>query len=152
MKTPRCLLPLLCSLLVFSTSGVLAKSGWTDDYEKAVAQAKQEKKIVLVDFTGSDWCGWCIKLDKEVFAKPAFKTYAKDKLVLVEIDFPQAKKLPRKKEEANEALQQKYGVEGFPTVIVLDSEGKKIGQLGYVKGGPEAFIAELEKITAKTGA
>jgi protein disulfide-isomerase len=152
MKTTSYLLPLLGSLLMFGAVEAVAKSGWTDDYEKAVAQAKEEKKIVLVDFTGSDWCGWCIKLDKEVFAKPAFKTYAKEKLVLVEIDFPQGKKLPRKKEEANEALQQKYGVEGFPTVVVLDSEGKKIGELGYVKGGPEAFIAELEKITAKAGA
>ena len=65
-----------------------AAAGWDDDYEKAVAQAKAEKKMVLLDFTGSDWCGWCIKLDKEVFSQPEFKDYAKENLVLVEVDFP----------------------------------------------------------------
>jgi protein disulfide-isomerase len=142
---------LLSSTAVLSllTSTALAAAGWSDDYEKSVAKAKAEKKMVLLDFTGSDWCGWCIKLDKEVFSKPEFKSYAKDNLVLVEVDFPQGKKLSKKTEEQNEKLQKEHGVRGFPTIIVLDSEGKKLGQLGYEEGGPKNFIAKLDALKSK---
>jgi protein disulfide-isomerase len=151
MKTQLLTLSAVGALLALSTSSVFAKAGWTDDYEKAKATAKAEKKMVLINFTGSDWCGWCIKLDKEVFSKPAFKEHMKDKYVLVELDFPQTKKLPEKKKAANEALSEKYKVQGFPTLVVLDSEGNQVGELGYVKGGPEAFIAELDKVATKSG-
>jgi protein disulfide-isomerase len=142
---------MLSSLAVLSllTSAALAASGWGDDYEKAVAQAKAEKKMVLLDFTGSDWCGWCIKLDKEVFSKPDFKAYAKDNLVLVEVDFPQGKKLPKKVVEQNEKLQKEHGVRGYPTIVVLNPEGKKVGQLGYMEGGPKAFLAKLDELKGK---
>src|SRR5207249_2695874 len=83
------------------SSAALAAAGWTDDYEKALAQAKADKKIVLLDFTGSDWCPWCIKLDKEVYEKPKFKEYAKDNLVLVTVDFPNGKHLTKKVKEQN---------------------------------------------------
>ena len=146
MKTPAALL--ISAGLALTAASAFAKSGWVEDYEKALATAKAEKKMVLIDFTGSDWCSWCIKLDKEVFSKPKFKEYAKEKFVLVEIDFPQTKRLSKPKQAAHDALAKKYSVEGFPTVIVLDSEGKEIGKLGYVEGGPEAFIAELEKLKA----
>lgn len=126
-----------------------AAAGWDDDYDKALAKAKADKKMVLLDFTGSDWCGWCIKLDKEVFSKSKFKEYAKDNLVLVELDFPQGKRLSKKTKEQNEKLQQQYRVQGFPTIIVLNSEGKQVGQLGYMEGGPEAFVAELDKLKGK---
>jgi protein disulfide-isomerase len=142
---------LLSSTAVLSllTSAALAAAGWSDDYEKSVAKAKAEKKMVLLDFTGSDWCGWCIKLDKEVFSKAEFKSYAKDNLVLVEVDFPQGKRLPKKTQEQNERLQKEHGVRGFPTIIVLDSEGKKVGQLGYEEGGPKNFIAKLDALKSK---
>ena len=87
MKNSRSLLASLLAL-AFTASAFAGGEGWSDNYAKALAQAKAEKKLVLVDFTGSDWCGWCIKLDKEVFSKPEFKTYAKENLVLVELDFP----------------------------------------------------------------
>jgi thioredoxin-related protein len=77
----------LLSLALVTSTAAFAAAGWDDDYEKALAQAKAEKKMVVLDFTGSDWCGWCIKLDKEVFSKKEFKDYAKDNLVLVEVDF-----------------------------------------------------------------
>ncbi len=137
------------ALLTLTSTTALAAGGWDDDYDKALAQAKTEKKMVLLDFTGSDWCGWCIKLDKEVFSKPDFKTYAKANLVLVEVDFPQGKRQTRKLKEQNEKLQAEHGVKGYPTIIVLDAEGKKVGQLGYMEGGPKAFIAELDKLKAK---
>src|SRR6476659_6847904 len=108
---------------------------WLTDLPKAQAQAKKENKLVMLDFTGSDWCGWCIKLDKEVFSKPEFKSYAKDNLVLVEVDFPKLKELPADVAKQNDKLQKQYKIEGYPTVIVLNSAGKKVGELGYQEGG-----------------
>jgi protein disulfide-isomerase len=139
----------VCALAALGSTAAYAAAGWDDDYEKAVAQAKAEKKLVLLDFTGSDWCGWCIKLDKEVFSKPEFKSYAKDHLVLVEVDFPQAKRQTKKLKEQNEKLQQEHGVRGYPTIIILNPEGKKVGQLGYQEGGPKAFIAKLDELKGK---
>lgn len=137
------------AVLSLLTSAALAAAGWSDDYEKSIAQAKAEKKMVLLDFTGSDWCGWCMKLDKEVFSKPEFKKYAKENLVLVEVDFPQGKRLPKKVQEQNEKLQKEHGVRGYPTIIVLNSEGSKVGQLGYMEGGPKNFIAKLDELKSK---
>ncbi len=139
----------VCAVLAVTSSAALAAAGWDDDYEKAVAKAKAEKKMVLLDFTGSDWCGWCIKLDKEVFSKPEFKEYAKANLVLVEVDFPQGKRQTKKLKEQNEKLQQEHGVQGYPTIIVLNSEGKKVGKLGYMEGGPKAFVAKLDELKGK---
>lgn len=118
---------------------------WMTDLPKAQAKAKAEKKLVMLDFTGSDWCGWCIKLHKEVFSKPEFEEYAKKNLVLVEVDFPHGKQQTEELKKANQKLQQKYGIEGYPTLIVLNGEGTKIAESGYVQGGPKAFITDLEK-------
>ena len=139
----------LTAALAVSTSAALAAAGWDDDYDKALAKAKTEKKMVLLDFTGSDWCGWCVKLDKEVFSKPEFKTYAKDNLVLVEVDFPHEKRQSKKLKEQNGKLQKDFGVSGFPTIIVLNAEGKQVGQLGYMEGGPTAFIAKVNELKGK---
>jgi len=123
---------------------------WLTDLPKAEAKAKAEKKMVMLDFTGSDWCGWCIKLNREVFSQPEFAKYAKENLVLVEVDFPQAKKQSEELKKANEALQEKYKVDGYPTIIVLNSAGEKMGQLEYMPGGPKPFIAELEKLRKRS--
>jgi len=138
-----------CAFLALGSTSTFAVTGWGDDYEKALAQAKAEKKMVLLDLTGSDWCGWCIKLDKEVFSETEFKSYAKDNLVLVAVDFPQRHKLPKEKQEQNDALQAQYGVRGYPTIIVLNPEGKPVGKLGYQPGGPKAFIAKLDELKGK---
>ena len=136
-----------------------AELNWLTDAAKAQAQAKAENKIVLLDFTGSDWCGWCIKLNKEVFSTPEFAKYAKKNLVLVEVDFPHRKKLSDAQKRANEALSNKYGIEGYPTLILLDGSGKKVGELSYSDGvdrtgnrdgsritaNPTTFIAAIEK-------
>lgn len=123
-----------------------AQTVWLTDLPKALEQAKAEDKAVLVDFTGSDWCGWCIKFKKEVLATSEFEAYAAKNLVLVELDFPKKRKLPAKLKEANDALKAKYDVKGFPTLLLLDKDGKEIGrQRGFSKGGPVAFIAKLEK-------
>jgi thioredoxin-related protein len=119
---------------------------WMTDLPKAEAKAKAENKLVIMDFTGSDWCPWCIKLRKEVFQTPEFIQYASKNLVPVEIDFPRHKEQSTELKQANRALQRKYSIEGYPTVIVLNSEGKKVGQLGYEPGGPKAFIEQLDKL------
>lgn len=127
-----------------------AELQWMTDLPKAQEKAKTEKKLVLMDFTGSDWCPWCVKLNKEIFSQAEFVEYAQKNLVPVEIDFPRKKEQSAELKAANQKLQQQYKIEGYPTVIVLDANGKKVGELGYMQGGPKAFIAELDKIKAKS--
>src|SRR5215213_4076122 len=110
-----------CAVLAFTSA--VAGTGWSDEYETALAQAKKENKKILLDFTGSDWCGWCKKLDAEVFSQPEFKEYAAKKLVLVEVDFPRGFKLPEATKKQNDALQSKYRIQGFPTIVLLSSGG-----------------------------
>jgi len=125
-----------------------ADLNWGTDVPKALAQAKADKKMVLLDFTGSDWCGWCIKFDKETLSTDKFADYAKSHLELVTLDFPNKKPQSDALKSANATLQKKYNVDGFPTFILLNADGKEIGrQVGYAPGGPEAFIAELEKFS-----
>ena len=135
-------------LLTLSLAPALpaADGNWQTDPEKALSDAKGTKKLVLMDFTGSDWCGWCIKLNKEVFSQPEFQEYAKENLVLLELDFPRSKPQTAEDKARNEALAKKFRIQGFPTIVVLNSEGKQVGQLGYMKGGPAAFIDALKKI------
>jgi protein disulfide-isomerase len=123
---------------------------WMTDLPAAQKKAKEEKKMVLMDFTGSDWCGWCIKLNKEVFSTKEFADYAKDNLVLVEIDFPRRRAQSPELKKANGALQAKYGADGYPTIVVLNSEGKQVWkQGGYMPGGPKAWIAKLDEARKK---
>ena len=137
---------LACWALLQASAGELT---WLTDLAKAQAKAKSENKLVLMDFTGSDWCPWCIKLNKEVFSTTEFQEYAGKNLVAVEVDFPRTKAQTAELKKANKELQEKYKIEGYPTVIVLNSDGKKIGELGYQPGGPKPFIAELEKLKEK---
>lgn len=139
---------ILGTITALALTGVMAADAvnWLTDAVKAQAQAKAENKLVLLDFTGSDWCGWCIKLNKEVFSQPEFADYAKRNLVCVEVDFPMKKKLSAEQKKANDALAAKYNIRGYPTIIVLNGEGKKVGELGYMKGGPKKFTAELDKL------
>lgn len=138
---------LLLSALVLAASTVFAgEGGWQTDYKAALAQAAKENKPVLLDFTGSDWCGWCIRLDKETFSQPEFQSFAKKNLVLVEVDFPNNKPQPANIKKQNEELQKQYNVEGFPTLVLLNSQGKEIARNpGYLPGGPKAFISWVEQ-------
>ena len=120
-------------------------AAWLDNYEKALAQAKTENKAVLLDFTGSDWCGWCIKMVKETLSQKEFTDYAAKNLVLVEVDFPNKKQLSEDTKKQNEDLKKKFEANGFPTFVLVDKNGKEIGrQRGYLTGGPSAFIAKLD--------
>lgn len=139
---------LVFALMLGLTTNLVQAGLWTDDYEEALAQAKAENRFVLLDFTGSDWCGWCIKLDKEVFSKNAFKDYAKTNLVCVTLDFPRKHELKRKMKERNEELSKKFSIRGFPSIVLLDPDGKKIAQTGYQAGGSEAYVQHLEGLLA----
>ena len=133
--------------LVIATSAVFAEDSWITDLPKAMEQAKAEKKMVLLDFTGSDWCPPCKSLHKNVLTSAEFSKFAKDNLVLVELDFPKSKPLSDEIKAANKALGAKYGIKGYPTVIVLDAEGKELfRKVGY-GGTPAAdYVAELAKL------
>jgi thioredoxin-related protein len=134
------------AVIILSSPISFAKTDWSENYQACLARGKAEKKLVLLDFTGSDWCEWCMRLNKEVFSTPEFKNYAKDNLVLMDVDFPQAKAQSNKIKAQNEMLQQRFQVQGFPTLVVLNSNGKPIKELGYMEGGPKAFIAALKKL------
>ncbi len=147
---------MLVALVMTATTGCAASEGdtkghanWLTDFELARKQATERKLPILADFSGSDWCGWCIKLDKEVFAKKAFQSYAKDNVVLFLADFPSRKKLPAKVTKQNEKLAEVYGVRGFPTVLLLDAKGKILGRTGYQAGGPTAYVKHIEDLLAK---
>ena len=131
---------------------VVRASDWQTDYEHALATAKAARKCVLLDFTGSDWCGPCIEMRKEVFSQTAFLNFAKANLVLVEVDYPRRKVLPEKVKKQNQLLLHQYSIErsGYPTVVLLDPDGKILGQLeGYAGERPADIIAWIEKLRTK---
>ena len=120
-------------------------NSWMTDFEAAQSKAAETGKPMLLNFSGSDWCHWCIQLDKEVLSQDAFQEYAASELVLVEVDFPRGKQQSEAVKTQNKALAEKYGIRGFPTVILLSSEGELIGQTGYRPGGAEAYVAHLKE-------
>jgi thioredoxin-related protein len=143
---------LACALLfcLSLVSTQAAEARWLYDIPQAQAQAKKENKLVLIDFTGSDWCGWCIKLKAEIFSTPEFNNYARTNLVLVEIDFPRFKPLSPELMATNEKMQQKYKAEGFPTIVVLDPNAKEIWRLGgYAPGTPADWIRTMDVLKVK---
>lgn len=132
------------------SAGAFAADGWMTDFEKAKAKAKAENKHMLIDFSGSDWCGWCVKLDKEVFSQKDFKAYATDNLVLVLADFPRDKsKQSAELQKQNAQMAEEFGVRGFPSVFILNPDGKAVAQTGYQDGGPEAYVAHIKKLIAE---
>jgi len=123
---------------------------WMSDWNAAKEKAAAEKKPILINFTGTDWCGWCIRLEKEVFSKKAFKDYATKNLVLMEVDFPRKKELPAEVQEQNKKLDKEFKIEGYPTIFLLDAEGKKLSEdIGYREGGPEAYVKHLKELIDK---
>lgn len=147
---------MICLILTFAApvpTGTAAetKSGgtsWTNSYADAKAYAAANHKLILADFTGSDWCPYCAQLQHEVFNKQAFKDWSPNHVALLELDFPQRKRLPANIKQQNDRLRQKFGVNVFPTVIVLDANGKEIDRIsGY--GGAAKWMARIKQIVAK---
>jgi thioredoxin-related protein len=145
IKSSVAMMALYCS--GFALAG---GEGWTSDFTAAKKQATESKKDLLIDFTGSDWCGWCIKLNEEVFSKDAFKAGVKDTLVLVELDYPKDKsKLTAETIQQNKELAEKYPISGYPSIILTDAEGKPYAATGYQEGGPEAYVKHLNELREK---
>jgi protein disulfide-isomerase len=129
---------------------------WHTNLKEAMEIAKKQDKPLFLFFTGSDWCGWCIRLQKEVFKTPEFEAWAKQKVVLVELDFPRRTEQTAEIKNQNNQLQQAFGVQGFPTVWFAkanDKAGKvnfeQLGSTGYVAGGPSAWLSGADQIIAK---
>jgi uncharacterized protein YyaL (SSP411 family) len=143
---------ILSALLFCCLAGTLlaADPSWLTSLPDAKAKAEKEKKLLLLDFTGSDWCGWCKKLDAETFSKPEFAEYASKHLVLVQVDFPANKPQSDELKAANKALGIKYGISGYPTLLAMKPDGTVVWkQVGYLEGGPSAMIAKLDAAQAK---
>ncbi|CAA6689619.1 MULTISPECIES: thioredoxin family protein [unclassified Lentimonas] len=121
-----------------------ANSGiWYTNFKQAASLAKSQNKKMLINFTGSDWCGWCIKLDKEVFSQTSFTQHAAQNYILLRCDFPKRTKLPAALQTQNQTLAKKFGVREFPTIIVLKPDGSVYSKGGYVSGGPSAFLSSI---------
>lgn len=139
------------ALLAFGVLGAsAADNNWLTDMEKAKEIAKKENKAILLNFTGSDWCGFCIKLKDKVFTTKEFQEYASENLVLVEVDFPDKKKLPDDLKKANEKLKNQFGIQGYPTIVIVDASGNKLGEaVGYGGDTPKEYIAKLDSMVGK---
>ena len=129
---------------------------WETNVNKAIEVSKKTKKPMLLFFTGSDWCGWCIRLQKEVLKTPEFASWAKQNVVLVELDYPRSKPQTNEIKQQNAQLQQIFGIQGYPTVhfaTVSDTKGKinfkSLGNTGYVSGGPSAWLGVANGILKK---
>lgn len=120
------------------------------DLTGAIARAKTENKLVLMDFTGSDWCPPCMALHREIFSKREFGKYAESNLVFLVVDFPKKFHLPPNAGATNDLLLGKFNVEGFPTLVALDGQGKEVWRhLGFMDGGPQQLAATLDGLKTK---
>ncbi|NRT16066.1 protein disulfide-isomerase [Flavobacterium sp. 28A] len=126
---------------------------WHTNVKEAIAVSEKQKRPLLLFFTGSDWCGWCIRLQKEVLLTPEFKKWASENVVLVELDYPRRTPQTNEIKAQNIELQQAFGIQGFPTIHFAKGITKNdkvnfegLGSTGYVAGGPTAWLAVADKI------
>lgn len=127
------------------TSARADEAPWKTSFAEAVAEASQQNKQILLNFTGSDWCPWCVKMDQEVLSQKQFSEFASKNFILVKLDFPRHKKLSPDEKAQNDQLAKKYGIQGFPTFVLVDSSGKEVRrQEGYLEGGPHEFLKWAE--------
>ena len=145
-RTLKTLSAILVLALIAAPSALAGGEGWTDNYETAKKTAAEQKKDMILDFTGSDWCGWCIRLNEEVFSKDAFKTYAAENFVLVELDFPNKKKQSAQLKAQNQKLKEQFGIRGYPSIYLTDAAGRPYAKTGYQRGGAENYVKHLETL------
>lgn len=126
---------------------------WYTDVREAITVSNKEQKPMLMFFTGSDWCGWCIRLQNEVLKTEEFKKWASGNVVLVELDYPRAVVQTPEIKNQNLELQQAFQIQGFPTIFFTSAESKDgkvnfkgLGKTGYVAGGPSAWLTVAEGI------
>jgi protein disulfide-isomerase len=128
----------------FATAAASDRLDWHTDPQVARELAVESGLPILMNFTGSDWCKWCIKLDQEVFSQPEFIDYANDNLVLLKLDFPRRTPQPLAEQKRNEQYARQYMVRGFPTIMLTNPDGSVIAQTGYQQGGAGNYIRHLE--------
>ena len=135
--------------MVFAAAAFAATStpqGFTDNLDEALKSAKANKRHVVAVFSGSDWCEWCQQLEKEVLSTEVFRKGAANVYELVYIDNPRDQDLLSEHGKANNRrLMLKYDIQGFPTVLILDADGKKVAEMGYDAGGPERYLEKIEE-------
>lgn len=138
----------LAAAILAGTASAQTQIQWLTDFKKAQEQAKATNKLLLIEFTGSDWCPPCRMLQKEVLSTREFQEYASKNLVLLEVDFPRAKQQTAELQQQNQTLAERFAIDGFPSIILLNGDGKKLGQLvGYdPHAGRQGFIDALEKM------
>lgn len=141
----------LCGLVAVAFGAKLSKSvpkGWGEDFAAASETAKKEGKLLLLAFSGSDWCGWCVKMEKEIYSQKKFINEAKKKFVLVMIDSPRNKEILTKlAKKQNPELVKKYGIRGYPSTIIARPSGEVVKRFGgYQKGGIESFLEALNAV------
>jgi thioredoxin-related protein len=137
---------------LLALASMAAEPQWLTDLAAAKTKAKAEKKLVLLDFTGSDWCPPCKALHKNVLTSREFQDLAKEKLVLVELDFPRQKSQSAELKKANRELQAKFSVDGYPTIIVLDPEGKELSrEVGYSGALAADYVSKLKRKLESAG-
>lgn len=140
----------ITGFIIFSSlTSSTQRISWETDYHKAVEKAKVEKKPIILFFTGSDWCVWCTRLEKEVFNTDDFVTIAKDKYIFVKLDFPMNKEQDPSLAQQNQKLQEKYSIEGFPTLVILSNDESYLGTANYEAGGGRKYAALLEKTMSR---
>ncbi len=144
MKNILIITSLILAFALTSHATALSE-GWVADFDEAVKLAKEQDKDLFVDFTGSDWCGWCIKLNEEVFSHEEFLKPARDKFILVALDYPNSEEAKAKvpNPERNAELSEEYNIRGFPTCLLIDVNGEVFGRMGYQPGGPEQYIKDM---------
>ncbi len=125
------------------TSTNAAHVVWHTNYAEALAKARKEGRFLLLNFTGSDWCPWCQRAQREIFATEEFLEFVKDKFVLVEVDFPRNKKQDENVVKLNRELRDRYRIRGFPTFLVVGLDERIRFGFGYIPGGPNPFVAQL---------
>jgi thiol-disulfide isomerase/thioredoxin len=136
----------ILSLLLLGTLSLQASDLWSTNYDESLKKAATENRMVLLEFTGSDWCPPCKKQAEDVFAQPAFEEFASANLVPVKFELLKYSKQPEEQIAANAAIRDKYQVDGYPTLILLDSKGAELArQSGYSGGGVTAFIEWVNK-------
>jgi thioredoxin-related protein len=138
-----------CSVFSGGLFSAEQKTPWETDYAAAVQRAEKENKILLLNFTGSDWCRPCKQLAIEVLETPEMAAYGQTRIVMVYLDFPRRQELPPALKAQNEKLAEHFGVDGYPTVLLVTPNGMRLGSLGYMEGGPKTFIRAIERLAAK---
>ena len=139
--------PIIFLFVLFVTLTAVANDlEWLDDFEKAKELSKEKGVPILVNFTGSDWCSWCVRLTGEVFSKSEFQDYAKKELVLFKADFPRSKIISEQVVRQNRTLAERYRIQGFPTILLVDATGKELARTGYRRGGAKAYVEHLSDL------